>query len=487
MALEDIKNDRLKKLSHIEAENGDAYPARVARPFLIGDVSANFGKFVKGKKNAGIVGRLVAKREHGGSTFGNMKDASGTIQIYFKEDVLGKEEYRKFSETADIGDFLEISGKPFKTKRGEETIEVTTWRIIAKSLLPLPDKWHGIQDVEERFRKRYLDLIMNDEVRARFVLRSAIISSLRSFLKKDGFQEVETPMLQPMAGGAMARPFRTHHNALDADLYLRIAPELYLKRLLIGGFEKIYELGRNFRNEGIDATHNPEFTMLELYTAYWDEEDMMKFVEKIFLALCKAVQKNAEIKYQGTMIKCKAPFKRVRFRDLLKKYALVVNYDDETQESMRLKAQRFGLEISTHESKGKIADEIYKKICRSQLLEPTFVTEHPLDISPLAKKKEGVLDTARRFQLIAGGLEIANGFAELNDPREQRSRFEEQKRMRGLGEEEAHDIDEDFIEAMEYGMPPAAGLGIGIDRLVMLLTNVKNIREVVLFPTLRQK
>ncbi len=486
MALEDIKNDRLKKLSQIELGGESAYPATVARQFLIGDVLKNFSKLAKGKKKIGIAGRFIAKREHGGSTFCDLKDTSGKIQLFFKEDVLG-DQYHFFSDTADIGDFVEVQGKPFTTKRGEKTVEVTTWRMISKSLLPLPDKWHGLQDVEERFRKRYLDLMMNDEVRARFLLRSGIISSLRSFLEKDGFQEVETPMLQPLAGGALARPFMTHHNSLDVDLYLRIAPELYLKRLLIGGFEKIYELGRNFRNEGIDATHNPEFTMLELYAAYWDEEDMMKFVEKMFLVLCKAMQKKAEIKYQGTVIKCKAPFKRITFRNLLKKYALVVDYDAETRESMRLKAQRFGLEISPHEGKGKIADEIYKKICRSQLLEPTFVIEHPLDISPLAKTKEGVQDTVRRFQLIVGGFEIANGFAELNDPREQRSRFEEQKRMRSSGEGEAHEFDEDFIEAMEYGMPPAAGLGVGIDRLVMFLTDVKNIREVVLFPTLRPR
>jgi lysyl-tRNA synthetase, class II len=359
--------------------------------------------------------------------------------------------------------------------------------MLVKSLLPLPEKWHGLQDVEERFRKRYLDVLMNDDVRTRFLSRSKIITLLRVILEKEGFQEFETPLLQPLAGGALARPFKTHHNALDVDLYLRIAPELYLKRLLVAGFEKIYELGRNFRNEGIDATHNPEFTMLELYAAYWDEEDMMQFVEKMFLGLLKAVFKKSEIIYQGQMLKIKVPLNRITFRNLLKKYALIADYDNETRDSIALTAKRLGLDVGLHESKGKIADEIYKKICRPKIMEPMFVTEHPLDISPLAKAKDGVKDTARRFQLIVGGMEMMNGFAELNDPQDQRSRFEEQVGMRGGGEDEAHEFDADFVEALEYGMPPAAGLGIGIDRLVMLLTDTKNIKEVVLFPTLRPK
>ncbi|MBU6414857.1 lysine--tRNA ligase [Patescibacteria group bacterium] len=487
MALNDIRNERIKKLDAFEKSGVDPYPAEVGAHRPIGEIIKKFSVLARGKKKITVAGRVMARREHGGSMFCDLKDESGKIQLFFKEDVLDKDEYKTFSETADVGDFVEVEGKAFKTKRGEPTIEITAWRMLAKSLLPLPDKWHGLQDVEERFRRRYLDLIMNDEVRNRFSLRSAMIASIRSFLEKENFQEVETPMLQPIAGGALARPFVTHHNALDADLYLRIAPELYLKRLLIGGFEKIYEIGRNFRNEGIDTTHNPEFTMLELYAAYWDEQDLMKFVEKMFAALCKATEKKYEITYQDAVIKCKAPFQRISFRNLLKKYALVVDYDSETRESLRLKAQRFGLEISAHEGKGKIADEIYKKICRPHVQEPTFVTEHPVDISPLAKKKEGVKDTVRRFQLVVGGLEIMNGFAELNDPREQRTRFEEQAGMRGAGENEAHPFDEDFVEAMEYGMPPAAGLGIGIDRLVMLLTDAKNIREVVLFPTLRSR
>lgn len=486
MALDDIRNERIKKLETLEKSGVCAYPATTGTHRPIGEIAAKFSALARAKKKVSVVGRIIAKREHGGSAFCDIRDAAGKIQVFFKEDVLGGS-YRLFSDTADIGDFVEISGKPFQTKRGENTIEVGAWRMLAKSFLPLPEKWHGLQDVEERFRKRYLDLLMNDEVRLRFVLRSKIIASLRAFVEKEGFQEFETPLLQPLAGGALAKPFVTHHNALDIDLYLRIAPELYLKRLLVGGFEKIYEIGRNFRNEGIDATHNPEFTTLELYAAYWDEEDMMKFVERAMLGLIKSIFKKPEFAYQGQIIKIKMPFARVTFRNLLKKYALIADYDNETRDSLALTAKRLGLDVASHESRGKIADEIYKKICRPKIIEPTFIVEHPLDISPLAKAKDGAQDTARRFQLILGGMELMNGFAELNDPQDQRARFEEQMKMRGGGEEEAHEFDEDFVEALEYGMPPAAGSGIGIDRLVMLFTDTKNIREVVLFPTLRPR
>jgi lysyl-tRNA synthetase class 2 len=341
--------------------------------------------------------------------------------------------------------------------------------------------------VEERFRKRYLDLLMNDDIKKRFLERSRIIKSIRDFFAKESFDEVQTPVLHPVPGGALARPFKTHHNALGIDLYLRVAPELYLKRLLVGGFDKVYELGMNFRNEGIDAVHNPEFTELECYAAYWNEDDMMRFTEKFFVAILKNLKRKPEILFEEKVIRIKPPFPRVDFKDILKRYALITDYDSETRDSMALRAKQFGVEVGNHESKGKIADEIYKKICRPYLVNPTFVIHHPLEISPLAKKVSQNSDEVRRFQLIVGGLEIANGFAELNDPEDQRARFEAQQKEREGGEEEAHPIDNDFIEALEYGMPPAAGLGIGIDRLVMILTNVKNIREVILFPTMRPK
>jgi len=495
MPLEDIRNERIKKAEILKNKGFDPYPASVSRTHLVEEVLDKFGAFVKSGKKAAVVGRIVSKREHGGSTFADLCDASGKIQLYFKRDILG-EGYVLFTNTADIGDFLEIEGRCFKTKKGEKTIEVLAWRMLAKSLRPLPEKWHGLQDVEERFRKRYLDLLMNEEVRVRFETRSKIIFSIRRWMEDNGFLEVETPMLHSIPGGALAKPFKTHHHALDLDLYLRIAPELYLKRLLVGGFEKIFEMGKNFRNEGIDATHNPEFTMLECYAAYWDEEAMMKFVEDLFLSLAKIYKRGEGA--GGKKFAWKKPFSRITFADLLSRYAQIHDYHSQSREAVAARAKQLGIEIAPHYSKGKIADEIYKKICRPYLIQPTFVTNHPYEISPLAKANlnltpvrgvESWSESAetRRFQLIIGGMELANGFAELNDPLEQRKRFEAQEKEREGGEEEAQRMDEDYIEALEYGMPPAAGLGVGIDRVVMLFTDAKNIREVLLFPTMRPK
>ncbi|MDO8561150.1 MAG: lysine--tRNA ligase [bacterium] len=487
MAFEDIRNERLKKLALLEAAGFNVYPASTLRTHAVSEAQKNFSKFEKAQKRIVLTGRVMALREHGGSTFANLKDESGVIQFYLKEDEVGQKEYRLFLDGVDVGDFVEISGKLFKTKRGEETLEVSNWRILVKSLRPLPEKWHGLQDVEERFRKRYLNLIMNDEAKAKFLQRAKLVNSMRSFFEKSGFTEFETPLLHPLAGGALARPFKTHHNALDTDFYLRIAPELYLKRLLVGGFEKVFELGRNFRNEGLDATHNSEFTMLEAYAAWWDEEGMMKFVEELFVKLVKEFFKSGKMEYDGKKFSVKSPFKKITFKDLLKCHARIEDYDNLTRDSMATRARELDLGVSPHESKGKIADEIYKKVCRPHLIEPTFVTRHPIDISPLAKELEEKPDEVRRFQLIVAGLEVANAFSELNNPIEQRKRFEAQEREKKGGEEEAHPLDEDFIEAMEYGMPPAAGLGIGIDRLAMLFTNTHNIKEVILFPTMKPK
>ncbi|MEK9147804.1 MAG: lysine--tRNA ligase, partial [Patescibacteria group bacterium] len=425
MALDDIRRERLNKLERYEAGGLDPYPASVKRDFFITEGRKKFLSLARSKKKFSIAGRLRAWREHGGASFGDLEDATGKIQVYFSRDELGQG-YSQALESLDIGDFLEINGCAFKTQRGEPTVRVLAWRIIAKSLRPLPEKWHGLKDVEERFRKRYLDLLMNEEVRKRFGLRSQIIEALRDFFRGEGFSEVETPMLQAIPGGAMARPFQTHANALDIDLYLRIAPELYLKRLLIGGMEKVYELGKSFRNEGIDSEHNPEFTMLEWYAAYWDEEDMMACVERCFRALAKKLKLNSAIPFGEKSKAWLKKFTRITFRDVLKRYALVVDYNRETRDSLALKARQFGIEISPQESKGKIADEIYKKICRSHLVQPTFVLAHPIDISPLAKRVSPGADQVRRFQLVAGGLELVNAFAELNDPRDQRKRFEEQ-------------------------------------------------------------
>lgn len=486
MVRDEIQSERIKKSEEIRKNGGDPYPAVVRRTHLIADALKKFGSLTKSKKKVALAGRVMARREHGGAAFYDLKDGTGRIQILLKEDTLG-DAYAAFLSTVDIGDFLFCEGKLFKTKRGEMTLEASSAGIAAKSLLPLPEKWHGLQDVEERFRKRYLDMLMNDGVRDRFVMRSRIMTSMRRLVETEGFLEVETPMLHPVAGGALARPFVTHHHALDIDLYLRIAPELYLKRLLVGGMEKVYEIGKCFRNEGIDASHNPEFTMLECYAAYWDEEDMMKFIEKFFLALTKVFGEKGAVMFDGKEIKSKKPFARVSFKELLSRYAQITDYEKESRDSLATRARQLGVDADAHESKGKIADEVYKKVCRPYLIQPTFVVNHPLEISPLAKKRDRSQTEVRRFQLIVAGMEVMNGFAELNDPIDQRERLEIQEKERGGGEEEAMRFDEDFIEALEYGMPPAAGLGIGIDRLVMLLTGMKNIREVVLFPTLKPK
>lgn len=486
MALEDIRRERLAKLERYEAAGHDAFPATVRRDFLIGEVRKRFAAIERAKRAVTVAGRIRALREHGGATFADIEDASGKIQLYCSRDELGAA-YDELLGSIDIGDFLEAEGKAFKTKRGEMSLRVAAARIIAKSLLPLPEKWHGLKDVEERFRKRYLDLVMNLEVRARFLLRSSLIRAIREFFENEGFLEVETPMLQPIPGGALARPFATHHNTLDIDLYLRIAPELYLKELLVGGFERVYELGKSFRNEGIDVTHNPEFTTVEWYAAYWDEEQMMACVERAFAHILKRVGAKGKIAVDGKTIAFPKTFGRIAFTEVLKRYAQVLDYDVETRESLAERAQRFGIGAGPGEPKGKIADEIYKKVCRPHLVTPTFVVRHPLDISPLAKRLHPGSPNVRRFQLVAGGVELVNAYAELNDPRDQRARFEEQGKGRAEGERETHPVDEGFVEALEYGMPPAAGAGMGIDRLVMLLTGATNIREVVLFPTLRPR
>lgn len=487
MALEDIRNERLRKCATLFGQGVNPYPAQTRRTHAIGELLKKFGQFCASGKEVTAAGRIMAKREHGGAAFFDVQDETGKIQVLMKRDTLGDKRYEAALEAIDIGDFLGAEGTLFETKRGEKTLEAKQWRMLGKSLLPLPEKWHGLQDVEERFRKRYLDLIMNEAVRERFRMRSAIITFIRKFHEKEGFLEVETPTFHPIPGGTLAKPFVTHQNALDIDLYLRIAPELYLKRLLVGGFERIYEIGKSFRNEGIDATHNPEFTMLESYAAYWDEEDMMSFVENLFCGLVKEFFGVVRIEQDGREIVFRKPFARIAFKDLLARYALITDYEAEGRDSLATRARQLGIETAPHESKGKIADEIYKKICRPYLVQPTFITHHPLDISPLAKKWEDRPNEVRRLQLIAGGLELTNGWAELNDPVDQRERFEEQEQSREGGEEEAMRFDQDFLEAMEHGMPPAAGLGIGIDRLVMFFTDQKNIREVVLFPTLRPK
>ncbi len=489
MSLEEIINVRIQKKDKLEEKFGSVFPAKVVRDFTVKEAVSDFSKLSRRKKPLFLTGRVMAVRTHGGSVFCDFKDGSFNepFQAYLKKDLVGKEEFSLFEETVDVGDFVEFKGGLFKTKKGEKSIKVSSWRIISKSLRPLPEKWHGLVDVEERFRKRYLDLLMNEGVGERFILRTKIISEVRDFLNRRDFLEVETPLLQPLAGGALAEPFKTHHNALDTDLFLRIAPELYLKRLLVGGFEKVYEIGRNFRNEGIDATHNPEFTMLEFYEAYKDSSYGMSFVEDLMKTLVKKIFGRKEIKYEDNQISFSKKFTVVSFYDVLKRHALVNDGENLSGEDMALKARQFGIDVSPSDSKEKIADNIFKKVCRAKLVQPTFVVGHPLAISPLAKKREDDPELVDRFQLIIGGLELANGFSELNNPMDQRDRFEKQVEQRKAGDREAAELDELYIEAMEYGMPPAVGVGIGIDRLVMFFTNTHNIKEVILFPTLKPR
>lgn len=487
MSLEELRSVRSRKRSLIEDAGINPYPSHTDRTHEIADVLRAFTKLTKRKKPLVIAGRIRALREHGGSLFADVEDGTGRMQVYIKKDEIGDAVYDFLLSTLDIGDIVEATGNVMVTKRGEKTLLVSAMVFLTKTLLPLPEKWHGLQDVEERFRRRYLDTLMNSDVRDRFILRSRMITAIRSFLDAEQFLEVETPMLHPIAGGALAKPFITHHNALDIDLYLRIAPELYLKRLLVGGFDRVYEIGRNFRNEGIDHTHNPEFTMLEWYAAYWDEGDMMQCVERLLHHIVKTLHMKDVLMVGGREVRIPAVFPRVTFKDLLKKYALIADYDAETRDSLALKARQLGVDAMPHETKGKIADEIFKKVCRPHIVDATFVTNHPLDISPLAKRHNMHEGEVRRFQLVIAGRELVNAFSELNDPIDQRARFESQEQAKRAGDAELHSMDEDYVEALEYGMPPAAGAGIGIDRLVMLFADVDNIREIVLFPTLRSK
>lgn len=486
MALEEIRKARLKKLENIKRAGLDPYPAQTFRSHEIQQVLADFDSLAEKKEEVKIAGRVMAFREHGGSAFADIADGSGQMQALFKKDVLGDQHYDFVLNNLDIGDFIEAGGIAFKTKRGESTIEVSKFGFLAKSLLPLPEKWHGFQDVEDRYRKRYLDLIFNPEVREKFLLRSKIIEAIRRLFIDSGFMEVETPVLQTIPGGATAKPFKTYLNTLDLDLYLRVAPELYLKRLLVGGFEKVFEIARNFRNEGMDREHNPEFTMLEAYAAYKDYNWMMEFTENLLANLCKAVFGDTKIKSGDDVINFAPPYKRIKFNDLLKAY-LGIDYSQVSEKDLVKKAGEERIEVNKMMTKGNLADELFKKVIRPKIIDPVFVTDHPLEISPLSKKLEPEGKYVARFQLVVGGMEVCNAFSELNDPLDQRERFKAQEKLRKKGDEEAQRLDEDFLEALEYGMPPAAGIGIGIDRIIALLTDSHSIREILLFPLMKPR
>lgn len=486
-SLDEIRNERLRKLEHIRSLGFDPYPATVSPDHTILEVLTSFEALAKTEEKITIVGRAMAMRAHGGSLFFDLYDGTEKIQALVRRDGIGEEQFDVLLKTQDIGDFLEIQGHCFITKRGEKTIEVARAHIISKSLRPLPEKWHGLQDTEERFRHRYLDILMNEEVRKRFLIRSQLVTEIRNYFQKEGFIEVETPILQTIPGGAAAKPFITHHNALDLDLYLRIAPELFLKQLLVAGFPKVFEIGRLFRNEGIDTTHNPEFTTVELYEAYTDASKHRVFLEKALRTIIKKTIGSTTFTYQDESIDVGKRFTTTSFFDVIRSFALIPDPEDIGLEALSLKATQLGVTVLPSDGTFKIFDNIFKKVCRPRLLQPTFIIDYPASSSALAKKKREDASLLDRYQLVIGGLELVNAFSELNDPIDQKERFMEQESARARGDEEAAPADMEYVEAMEYGLPPAAGLGMSIDRLTMLLTDTKNIKEVILFPAMRPR
>lgn len=432
-----------------------------------------------------IAGRLMSKRVMGKASFSHVQDQQGQIQIYVRRDDLGDEPYAFFKKMVDVGDIVGVAGKVFKTQKGEVSIHVERLELLSKSLKVLPEKYHGLKDVELRYRQRYLDLIVNPEVKDTFIKRTQIISEVRRVLDSKGFLEVETPVLHAQAGGASARPFITHHNSLDIDMYMRIALELHLKRLIVGGFERVYEIGRVFRNEGIDIRHNPEFTLLELYQAYTDVYGMMDITEEIFRSVAHKVCGSGQVRYGELEVDFDQPFERISMVDAVKKYVGVDFTQVETLEQARALAREYHIEYEERHGKGDILNLFIEEFVEEKLQQPTFLMNHPVDISPLAKRCPDKPDYTERFELFIGGAEYANAFSELNDPIDQRKRFEHQAELKAAGDEEATGVDEDFLNALEYGMPPTGGLGIGMDRMIMLMTNSASIRDVLLFPAMK--
>lgn len=476
----DVRREKLEELSGSGIEPyGRMFPVKHQAAEIIAEFPDFDGCEVV------IAGRLVAKRGHGKASFADIQDFSGKIQVYARLNDMGAEAYDLFKKL-DLGDIIGIRGTVFRTGKQEITVAIATFELLSKSLRPLPEKWHGLKDIDLRYRHRYVDLIVNPGVKEVFLIRAQTIKAIRRFLDRRDFLEVETPMMQPVAGGAAARPFVTHHNALDMDLYLRIAPELYLKRLLVGGFQKVFEINRNFRNEGISIKHNPEFTMLELYQAYADYEDMMQITEELLSFVAEETLGTKRVPYGDQIIDFTPPWQRLTMIEAVQKYS---GYDFghfDAPEAYK-QAVELGLNVAPDASWASILNEVFESVVEEKLVQPVFITGHPVEISPLAKRNKNNPLLADRFELFINAWEIANAFSELNDPLDQRRRFEQQLQERERGDEEAHGMDEDYLHALEYGMPPAGGLGIGIDRLVMILTNSPSIRDVILFPTMRPR
>jgi lysyl-tRNA synthetase class 2 len=484
-----LREERLRKLAEWRRRGIDPYPRRFERTHLAESLQQSFRDLPAGQDSttcARLAGRITARRLMGGASFLDLRDGSGRIQLHGTADLLGAERYELFTQI-DIGDFLGVEGLVFRTKKGELSIRVEQFTLLAKALRPLPEKWHGLQDVEIRYRQRYLDLIANEHARRIAITRSRIVSAMRRFLDNEGFLEVETPVLQPLYGGAAAKPFTTYHNALETTLYLRISDELYLKRLIVGGLEKVYEIGKDFRNEGISTKHNPEFTQMECYWAYADYNDMLALTERMIFQIAKEVLGTTRILYQGHEIDLAPPWRRLPFQEALVKHTGIDIENYRTLPELCAHIENLKLAVAPQPTWGKQVDELLKTFVEPKLIQPTFVLDYPLELSPLAKKKPDNPRFVERFEPFIGAMEFGNAFSELNDPMDQRERFLAQEVMQRAGDEETQPLDEDFLAALEYGMPPTGGLGIGIDRLTMILTDSPSIREVVLFPALRPK
>ncbi len=485
----DEREIRIQRLQALRDQGINPYPNYAERTHTIAEVLAQFDELAGPEGSFTLVGRIRLLREMGKAAFAKIEDGTGSIQVYFRVNDIGAEQYRTL-KLLDLGDFIQVSGFLFVTRTGERTLHVRHYRLLSKGLRPLPEKYHGLEDKDLRQRKRYLDLIANgDEVKQIFVRRSRMITAMRRFLDDHRFLEVETPILQPLYGGATARPFITHHNTLDRDLFLRIAIELYHKRLIVGGFERVYEIGRNFRNEGIDRSHNPEFTMIEFYMAYADYNDTMKLVEEMMAFIAQELNGAPRIQYQGTEIDLTPPWKRYPLLDAIAEFTGIDVRKFPDKDSLAAEMRKKNYEVDPRLGYGRLIDDLKGAMFRQdipELRQALFLIDYPLDVSPLTKQHREIPGFVERFQPFIGSLECGNAYTELNDPLDQRARFEDQARQRAQGDEEAQVLDEDFLEALEIGMPPTSGVGLGIDRLAMLMTDQESIRDVILFPTLRK-